>query len=488
MKQKLFFLDLVILSVWMLCLFGGRNSWAQPNLIISMVMIILRLTITFSLYHREKRAWLPLAIFIPFVALAIIVKCSIGIGEIVYKISDITKYDYNMTIRRVIGVSLLLWIFIMPYVTYFILLLRKQLVRTELTLKELVGGIFWHSRFEKTCSALLMVMLVTFMTGLAMDAHLCLMTCLTAAPLSYWLLCHYYRFNAEKLYVLVVGMVIFWHAQMVVEVWRVLMLTMCFVMALYVGWKFYENTKKSFATVVAVLYLGILLPSFAIGYNQYTCLEYARSGFYYLSPYKGIIYITDSTRKLYGLRDRYGLLVEPEYEHIRISGHFQDGGTYIYEFRKDGYSRYYDVVNNTFMHEPDINPELQRKTRLLIENHFDMYGSDLDDRGQITVTDIGNHKIVANVMVSMYGNPILCYDSKNFIPADSVQLASGTFLKNDSANVIGSKKHSLSYVLNVPNDDAARYRVYVCLITDKTPSNTAVRNLAEFIASLPELK
>ena len=129
MKQKLFFLDLVILSVLMLCLFGGRNSWAQPNLIISMVMIILRLTITFSLYHREKRAWLPLAIFIPFVALAIIAKCSIGIGEIVYKISDITKYDYNMTIRRVIGVSLLLWIFIMPYVTYFILLLRKQLER-----------------------------------------------------------------------------------------------------------------------------------------------------------------------------------------------------------------------------------------------------------------------------------------------------------------------------------------------------------------------
>ena len=141
------------------------------------------------------------------------------------------------------------------------------------------------------------------------------------------------------------------------------MLLVSLGLVVFVITRFYKNTQSNLLANAFGLYLGILLPSFAIGYNQYSCINYARDGFYYLSPYKGILYITDSTRELYGLRDRYGLLVKPEYERIRESDRFPNGWPYCYELQKDGYSRYYDIVNNRFIHEPDIHPELQHEVR-----------------------------------------------------------------------------------------------------------------------------
>ena len=88
------------------------------------------------------------------------------------------------------------------------------------------------------------------------------------------------------------------------------MLLASFGLVTFVGTRLYKNTQNLLLTISSVLYLGVLLPSFAIGYNQYACINYARSGFYYLNPFKGILYITDSKGELYGLRDRYGLLIE----------------------------------------------------------------------------------------------------------------------------------------------------------------------------------
>ena len=97
------------------------------------------------------------------------------------------------------------------------------------------------------------------------------------------------------------------------------MLLVSFGLVVYVGTRLYHNTKDNLLANTMVLYLGILFPSFSIGYNQYACINYARSGFYYMEPFHGILYLTDSMREFYGLRDRYGLLVEPVYERIRES-------------------------------------------------------------------------------------------------------------------------------------------------------------------------
>lgn len=67
---------------------------------------------------------------------------------------------------------------------------------------------------------------------------------------------------------------------------------------------------------------------------------------------------------------------------------------------------------------------------LLFENHFKLNGSEYDDKGQISVTELINGKTVADVCISMFGNPIIEYYTKNFILDDSIAVASGQFFRN----------------------------------------------------------
>ena len=488
MKSKLLLFDLAIVSVWMLSMFGGRGSWMHVTLCFVVLEVLFRFVLSFSLYHQEKRTWIPLLINVPLIAMSVVVGIYNGIGEIIYRIFDLTKLEYNVALKYALGGFLMLWVYVVPYVAYFILLIRKKLVRTELTWKDLFGGILWHGRLEKTASAMLMIMLVAFLTGLSMSARLCQIMCLTAAPLTYWLLCHYYKVKADKLWVLVIGMVLFWYAQIVAGAWRASMLIVSLGLVVYVGTRLYKNTKDNLLANVFVIYLGILLPSFSIGYNQYACINYARSGFYYMEPFNGILYLTDSTRELYGLRDRYGLLVEPIYERIRESDRFPNGWPYIYELEKDGYCRYYEVVNNKFTHEPTIKPELQHAVREVIENHFKWHGSEYDDKGQITVTDLFENKTIADVRVSMYGNPFLIYVAEKFLPEDSIQVVSENFYRNDSVKVHHGSKHLASYAVHVPKDSTQRYRIYVRLATDSIPQDSTLIEIADKVAELKELK
>jgi hypothetical protein len=155
---------------------------------------------------------------------------------------------------------------------------------------------------------------------------------------------------------------------------------------------------------------------------------------------------------------------------------------------RDGYTRYYDALNNEFVNEPTIKGDLQHSVREIIENHFAVNGSDYDDRGQIKVTDLLNGRTIADVRVCMYGNPVLNYDPERYIADDSVEVASGHFFRNDSVVVYNDMlKKSLSYAVNVP-DSLSRYRIYVRLATDSIPADTTLLGIAERVASLKEIR
>lgn len=429
MKSKLLFFDLAVCSVWMLSLLGGRMSWTHPALLLFALAIVLRFIVSYSLYHREKRSWLPLCLFLALTVL-------MAYGEIYANASTIAHYafiltglEYSRVACRIIEVVLGLWLFVFPLIYYLSLLFRKQLERTSLRWRDLFGGILWHDRLARTCSSIQMVMLTAFLTGLSMDARTCQIMCLTAAPVTYWLLCRYNKVRADRLWVLVISMAVFWYAQLLAGAWRVSMLLVSFGLVVYVGTWLYRNTRNNLLAIVSVFYLSMLLPSFSIGYNQYACLNYARKGFYHLASFPGIFYITDDTSEMYGLRDRYGLLIEPEYERIRKSDKDRDYiGRCVYVLQKDGYNRYYDVYNNEFILESHICPDLQYQIRGIIEGYFAENGSEFQDKGQIAVTELSDRKTIADVRVTMCGNPFLCYANESFLPDDSICVAHGDFL------------------------------------------------------------
>ncbi len=485
MRTKLLLLDLSICSLWMLSLLGGRDGWYHPAIAFAVIGVMMRFVVSFSLYYQEKRSWLPLGMFAVIAALLAYTE-NLGIGTIPSYFFCLTHLEYSKVVKSILGFALFLWVYVAPFV--FVLFSLGNLRRTDLTWREMMGGILWHDRLAKTCSAVIAIMFFSFLTGMSMTSHLCQVMCFVAIPLTYWLLCHFLHIKAECLWALVVSMAIFWYCQLLAGTLRASLLFISLGLVSIVGTRIYKNTQDFLLTFCSVIYLGILLPSFSIGYNQYACINYARSGFYYLSPFKGILYITDSTRELYGLRDRYGLLIEPKYEHIRCGVSSPHKWSYEYPMQKDGYTRYYNVLNNEFVNEPDIREDLQHSVRTIIENYFGVYGSGYGDRGQIKITDMLSGKTIADVRVCMYGNPILNYYPDRFIADDSVKVEAGQFLSNDSVVVDNDiLKKSMSYAVKVP-DSVARYRIYVRIATDSLTSHSTLMDIAEKVASLQELK
>ncbi len=69
--------------------------------------------------------------------------------------------------------------------------------------------------------------------------------------------------------------------------------------------------------------------------------------------------ICDDTGTYYGLRDRYGLLVEPVYDKIAMASPTLNGRFIEYGLQKNGYTRVYSILTNE-IYPSSINDELQR--------------------------------------------------------------------------------------------------------------------------------
>ena len=351
MKSKLLCLDLAICAVWMLSMLGHGYYSGVVGLAFLVMRVALRLTISFTLARKELRSWMPLGLFAVLMLPVFIFGQYNGVDVIVTRLFALFQQKENDVLTGLLEWGLIAWLFLLPYVWYLCLLCRKQLVRTDLSIKDLLGGILWHDRQTRICSATLAILLFSLLTGLGMVGRQCMMVCMVASPLTYWLSCRHYRIKAEQVWLLVLAMVLFWYGQWQTGAWRIGLLAISLALAIYIGTRFYGKVRNIALASVLVVYLGILLPSISIGYNQYACIDYVRCG---LPPghYSGIMYVADGTHRLYGLRDRYGLLVKPEYDYPKgVAGEYP--WRVICHLQKNGGDYYYDLYNNEFVGETD---------------------------------------------------------------------------------------------------------------------------------------
>ena len=113
-----------------------------------------------------------------------------------------------------------------------------------------------------------------------------------------------------KLWVVVIAMVPFFLSQFDAGVERVAMLALSLCAMAYACGGLLRSVKDLPFYVVVVGYLGVLLPSMAIGSNPYCCLDVARVYRQRLDAYPGILVVKDPETGKVGLRDRYGMLVK----------------------------------------------------------------------------------------------------------------------------------------------------------------------------------
>lgn len=480
MKNKFYWIDLAVCSVWILAILGDRHIWNSALELIAILTVVMRITFTFAIAKNEKRAWVPLVGMIVTTALMLQSTYFMGVDNMAYYAFPILNIKGDIILYRVIAFFCVLWIWMLPFVLYFIKFFRRKLVRTDAKWKDMLGAILWKDKTARTYSALMLTCIITFFTGLAMNAKACRIACLVMPALSYWVICHHYQVRPKRLWLLVISMAVFYYAQPFAGLWRIAMLSISLAVVVCMAVQLYQVSEKLVLSVLTIFYIGMFLPSLAIGYNQYVCTRYGRLYYYSHAPYNGIFYIKDVSGEKQGLRDRYGILVEPEYDAIYHPD--GNGGMGDIELRKNGYSVYYDPWTGKIRKDNDINEDLQAEICRDINSFVNKYTIDYDDRIEVKVTELSTSKVLSHVKIAMYGLPFYSYKDTAFLPEDSVELLSGEVSCDTLVLLKHSQKQMISYALDLIQDTVPVYRINLKIAQDKLPEKSMAEELADMIS------
>ena len=482
MRKILLEIDLAICSLWTIAALGSRMAWVDTSEIwIVMLLIMSRLLLSFTLYHREKKSWIPGLLFMGLTVFAISTKLDIKLSELVSKLFPLLNLDFNRWWYVGLTLAVVTWLWVVPLVVFLVNIFRKGSLTDTLTWADAMGKLLWTDKTARTFCSLLLITIGTLYAGLTMNARLCLFASVVAPTLSFHLLKRYYGLEKGKMWVLVISMLIFFFAQTHAGLLRMVMLGISFSMVAYVCSSFYQKDKKLLLSVMSAIYVGILLPSLAIGNNQYTCFNVGRTGYYSLDIYPGIFSIEDKKTGKIGLRSRYGLLVKPEYDAFiyHTSRHWFGE----LELRKNGYYTLYDICNNEYRKDNHISHQLQDSICQIVEEHFSEYDYRNDERLEVKLIEVKNSQVRTHIKALKNGSVIYDYDDKKaFIPTDSVSYTPGTIVCDSLVRLKWCQLKSLSYAHNATTKDSAVYTIQVTLARENMPKPKEAEMLVQKIS------
>lgn len=482
MRKILLGIDLAICSLWTIAALGSRIAWVDtPVTWIVMLLIMSRLLLSFTLYHREKKSWIPGLLFMGLTAFAISTELDIKLSELASKVFPLLNLDFNRWWYVGLTLAVATWLWIVPLVVFLVNIFCKGSLTDTLTWKDALGKLLWTDKTARTYCSLLLITIGTLYAGLTMNARLCLFASVVAPTMSFHLLKRYYGLEKGKMWVLVISMLIFFFAQPHAGLLRISMLGISFSMVAYVCSSFYQKEKKLLLSVISAIYVGILLPSLAIGNNQYTCFNVGRTGYYSLDIYPGIFSIEDKKTGKIGLRSRYALLVKPEYESIVY--HTPRHWFGKLELRKNGYYTLYDICNNEYRKDNHISHQLQDSLCQIVEEHLSEYDYKYDERLEVRLIEAKNSQVRTHIKALKNGSVIYNYDDKGaFIPTDSVSYTPGTIVCDSLVRLEWCMLKSLSYTHNATTNDSAVYNIHVTLARENMPKPKEAEMLVQKIS------
>lgn len=482
MRKTLLEIDLAICSLWTIAALGSRMAWVDtPATWIVMLLIMSRLLLSFTLYHRAKKSWIPGLLFMGLTVFAISTELDIKLSELASKVFPLLNLDFNRCWYVGLTLAVATWLWVVPLVVFLVNIFRKGCQTDTLTWTDTLGKLLWTDKTARTFCSLLLITIGTLYAGLTMNARLCLFASVVAPTMSLHLLKRYYGLEKGKMWVLVISMLIFFFAQTHVGLLRMTMLGISFCMAAYVCSSFYQNKKKLLLSVMSAIYIGILLPCLAIGNNQYTCFNVGRTGYYSLDTYPGIFCIEDKETGKIGLRSRYALLVKPEYESIVY--HTPRHWFGELELRKNGYYTLYDICNNEYRKDNHISHQLQDSICQIVEEHLSEYGYKYDERLEVKLMEAKNSQVCTHIKALKNGSVIYDYDDKEaFIPTDSISYTPGAIVCNSLIMLKWCQLKSLSYAHSATTNDSAVYNIQVTLARENMPKPKEAEMLVQKIS------
>lgn len=492
MRQKLFCFDLAFCSLWMLITLANCSWWSLSTHLLMVVMVVMRIILSFSLYRREKLSWLPLVVFSALFALLYVEGLAMRTTGIFTDLFfDVLGINNDHLAHDITKCILLAWLLLVPLTLFIVGLCKKTIKSSNMTWKDSLGAILWKDKMAKLYCLLMLGAICALHSGLAMDNRMCRFACLVLSPLSFCLIARhvtYCKNTSEKmpmvgkLWLMVAAMVLFFCAQRYAGMWRVSMLVTSISIVAYVCWRTFGKQRLTGICILATIYLGIFLPTVAIGYNQYACIKYGRQDLYPLGE-KNILRIKDLNTNKMGLRDRYGMIIKPAYDDIVPNSRVFPFG--VYELRNDGCYTLYDVYTNEMRKANVSDQNLQKSICQLLRKFCDGHDYGYRDMVEVRVTRKFNSEALLS-LVKMTGSGSFSYNEnpeRPFISNDSVTLCSGEFA-TDTIERYGDTFHVLHYSCDVKPDSVVLYNIDLKTARHNMPQHKELENLAKGIETL----
>lgn len=386
------------------------------------------------------------------------------------------------------------WLGLFPVVAYAVNAMRKGGMVDNLTWKEALGLLLWTDRRAKTYCALLLVALFALYFGLALYDRACALACVVAPMVSLYLLQRLRGVAMGKLWVVAVAMITFFLSQFDAGVERVAMLALSLCAMAYACGGLLRSVKDLPFYVVAVGYLGVLLPCMAIGSNPYCCLDVARVFRQRLDAYPGILVVEDQETGKVGLRYRYGMLVKPEFDSFAF--HTANNRIGVLEMRRNGYYTLYDLRSGKRWVADHIDHSLQDRICKVVEGHANVFDYENCERMEIRVTElasnkldtctgqVSSNKLVACVKARKMETVYYDCDPVPFIPTDSIARTAGEVVRDTVVTPNEFTLHSISYAQSVTVGKGQTYLVQVLLARKQKPTQQEAVNLVQNVVVL----
>ena len=347
MKERdLFFkFDLLLCSIWGLfvihlwvsnllasiCLEEATKftEWTFPFVA---YVVLIRVSLSFMMLRKEKYGWMT-AVICLFCGLL----CHFVLPESVMADAQRDMYNYgNIAVNYTLSPRwittelppysswkawnffLPLWLWLMPLI-YF-LCQRKKCVQTRTAKITFWNGLyFWNDPFRCRYLTYCSLFIIAWCAGIVMNEWLSLVVMLLLPAYSYFFV---NRKNGRKAYWyeylgIAFSAGCFWCAQYVTNDTRNVCLVVSVVIALLPIIYFAAKTKKYIKAALAYVMVGVLLPSFCLGYDVYTVKDAARKQNYRDDMcLTGVLIVEDENGNV-GLRDRYRLVVPMQYSDVQ---------------------------------------------------------------------------------------------------------------------------------------------------------------------------
>ena len=126
MRKILLEIDLAICSLWTIAALGSRMAWVDTSEIwIVMLLIMSRLLLSFTLYHREKKSWIPGLLFMGLTVFAISTKLDIKLSELVSKLFPLLNLDFNRWWYVGLTIAVATWLWVVHLMAFNVNIFRK---------------------------------------------------------------------------------------------------------------------------------------------------------------------------------------------------------------------------------------------------------------------------------------------------------------------------------------------------------------------------